>query len=239
VALLEVEHLAVSHGAIEAVRDATLSVEAGEIVAVIGANGAGKTTLLSCLSGLVRPASGTVSYLGRDITRTAPSAIVAAGLIQVPEGREVFARMTVWENLDLGAWHRRDRAAVRRQIEEMLGRFPILAARRDELAGNLSGGEQQILALARGLLAEPRLLLLDEPSLGLAPKLVDQVFDVIAASRADTAAGMAILLVEQNARKALALADRAYVMEAGVIVLAGDAGQIAANPGVRQAYLGL
>ena len=235
-ALLDVQHLAVSYGAIEAVRDASLAVEAGEIVAVIGANGAGKSTLLSCLSGLVRPRAGTAVYAGRSLAGMRPPEIVGAGLVQVPEGREVFARMTVEENLDLGAWRRKDRSQVARQIDEMLQRFPILAGRRDELAGNLSGGEQQILAVARGLLAAPRLLLLDEPSLGLAPKLVDQVFEIVDGIRAETTS---VLLVEQNALQALARADRAYVMESGTTTLAGTGKELLSNPDVRLAYLGL
>jgi len=236
VALLEVSHLAVSYGAIEAVRDASLGIEAGEIVAVIGANGAGKSTLLSCLSGLVRPAAGTALYAGRNLAGMRPRDIVAAGLVQVPEGREVFARMTVRENLDLGAWLRKDRIAVARQIGETLERFPILAERRDELAGNLSGGEQQILAVARGLLAAPRLLLLDEPSLGLAPKLVDQVFEIVEGIRSEATS---VLLVEQNALQALARADRAYVMESGTTTLTGTGKELLGNPEVRLAYLGL
>jgi branched-chain amino acid transport system ATP-binding protein len=236
VALLEVSHLAVSYGAIEAVRDASLSIEAGEIVAVVGANGAGKSTLLSCLSGLVRPAAGTARYGGRSLAGMRPRDIVAAGLVQVPEGREVFARMTVRENLDLGAWLRKDRIAVGRQIDETLHRFPILAERRDELAGNLSGGEQQILALARGLLAAPRLLLLDEPSLGLAPKLVEEVFEVIEGIRSEATS---VLLVEQNALQALARADRAYVMESGTTTLTGTGTELLGHPEVRLAYLGL
>ena len=235
-ALLEVSHLAVSYGAIEAVRDASLSIEAGEIVAVIGANGAGKSTLLSCLSGLVRPAAGAALYAGRSLAGMRPRDIVAAGLVQVPEGREVFARMTVRENLDLGAWLRKDRTAVGRQIGETLERFPILAERRDELAGNLSGGEQQILAVARGLLAAPRLLLLDEPSLGLAPKLVDQVFEIVEGIRSEATS---VLLVEQNALQALARADRAYVMESGTTTLTGTGRELLGHPEVRLAYLGL
>ena len=235
-ALLEVSHLAVSYGAIEAVRDASLRIEAGEIVAVVGANGAGKSTLLSCLSGLVRPAAGTALYEGRSLAGMRPRAIVAAGLVQVPEGREVFARMTVRENLDLGAWLRKDRIAVGRQIGETLERFPILAERRDELAGNLSGGEQQILAVARGLLAAPRLLLLDEPSLGLAPKLVDQVFEIVEGIRSEATS---VLLVEQNALQALARADRAYVMESGTTTLTGTGKELLGHPEVRLAYLGL
>jgi len=236
VALLDVQHLAVSYGAIEAVRDASLAVEAGEIVAVIGANGAGKSTLLSCLSGLVRPRAGTAVYGGRSLAGMRPPEIVGAGLVQVPEGREVFARMTVEENLDLGAWRRKDRSQVARQIDEMLQRFPILAGRRDELAGNLSGGEQQILAVARGLLAAPRLLLLDEPSLGLSPKLVDQVFEIVDGIRSETTS---VLLVEQNALQALARADRAYVMESGTTTLAGTGKELLGNPDIRLAYLGL
>jgi branched-chain amino acid transport system ATP-binding protein len=236
VSLLEVEGLAVSYGAVEAVRDATLRVEEGEIVAVIGANGAGKTTLLSCLSGLVRPRSGRATFLGRDLAALRPREIVGAGLVQVPEGREVFARMSVRENLDLGAWHRRDRAGLARQVDELLARFPILDQRRDELAGNLSGGEQQMLALARGLLAEPRLLLLDEPSLGLAPRLVDEVFELVEGIRTER---RSILLVEQNALQALARADRAYVMESGRTTLTGTGRELLGHPEVRLAYLGL
>ena len=235
-ALLEVSHLAVSYGAIEAVRDVSLRIEAGEIVAVVGANGAGKSTLLSCLSGLVRPRAGTALYAGRSLAGMRPRDIVAAGLVQVPEGREVFARMTVRENLDLGAWLRKDRIAVARQIGETLERFPILAERRDELAGNLSGGEQQILAVARGLLAAPRLLLLDEPSLGLAPKLVDQVFEIVEGIRSEATS---VLLVEQNALQALARADRAYVMESGTTTLTGTGKELLGHPEVRLAYLGL
>ncbi len=234
--LLEVEHLAVSYGAIEAVRDASLRVQTGEIVAVIGANGAGKSTLLSCLSGLVRPRAGTATYLGGNLATMHPRDIVAAGLVQVPEGREVFARMTVRENLDLGAWRRKDRSTVARQVDEVFENFPILAGRRDELAGNLSGGEQQILALARGLLSKPRLLLLDEPSLGLAPKLVDQVFEIVEGIRSEETS---ILLVEQNALQALARADRAYVMASGATTLTGTGRELLGNPEVRLAYLGL
>lgn len=235
-ALLEVDHLVVSYGAIEAITDVSLTIGEGEVVAVVGANGAGKTTLLSALSGLIRPRAGTLRFAGGDLAAMRPREIVAAGLVQVPEGREVFARMTVRENLLLGTWRRRDRAAAGAEAETTLERFPILARRADELAGNLSGGEQQILALARGLLAAPRLLLLDEPSLGLSPKLVDQVFDIVRGIRsADTA----VLLVEQNALRALALADRAYVMESGRTTLSGTGQELLEAPEVRLAYLGL
>jgi len=236
VSLLEVEHLAVSYGAVQAVVDASLTVEAGEAVAVIGANGAGKSTMLACLSGLVRPRSGRVVFSGRSLAGMKPTDIVAAGLVQVPEGREVFARMTVRENLDLGGWQRRDRAALARDLDEALERFPILGERRDELAGNLSGGEQQVLALARGMLAKPRLLLLDEPSLGLAPILVEQVFGLVAGIRNEETS---VLLVEQNARQALARADRAYVMESGRTTLSGSGRELLDNAEVRTAYLGL
>jgi branched-chain amino acid transport system ATP-binding protein len=236
VSLLEVEHLAVSYGPIEAVRDVSLAVDEGEVVAVVGANGAGKSTLLACLSGLVRPRAGRLRYGDLDLATLRPQDIVAAGLIHVPEGREVFARMSVRENLELGAWHRRDRPAVAREIDQLLEGFPILARRSRELAGNLSGGEQQVLALARGLLAGPRLLLLDEPSLGLSPKLVDQVFDLIASTRSER---LSVLLVEQNALRALALADRAYVMEEGVTTLSGTGQELLQAPEVRLAYLGL
>ena len=234
--LLTVANLAVSYGAIEAVRDVSLTVGEGETVAVVGANGAGKTTLLNCLSGLLRPVAGSASYRGRDLAAMSPRDIVAAGLVQVPEGREVFARMTVLENLDLGAWRRRDRAGVARDIDGVLARFPILAERRDELAGNLSGGEQQILAVARGLLAQPRLLLLDEPSLGLSPKLVRFIFGIIQGIRTEETS---VLLVEQNARQALECADRAYVMESGTVTLHGTGTELLADPEVRRAYLGL
>ena len=234
--LLDVEHLAVSYGAVQAVVDASLTVDAGEAVAVIGANGAGKSTLLACLSGLVRPRSGRALFGGLSLATMKPPGIVAAGLVQVPEGREVFARMTVRENLDLGGWRRRDRAALARDLDEALERFPILGRRRDELAGNLSGGEQQVLALARGLLAKPRLLLLDEPSLGLAPILVEQVFGLIAGIRSDETS---VLLVEQNARQALARADRAYVMESGRTTLSGSGTELLDDAEVRTAYLGL
>ena len=234
--LLEVEHLAVAYGAIEAVRDVSLKVEEGELVALIGANGAGKTTTLACLSGVIRPRRGRAVFAGRDLFRMHPPQVVGAGLVQVPEGREVFARMTVAENMALGSWHRRDRGAVRHETAELLERFPILGRRQGQPAGLLSGGEQQILAIARGLLAAPRLMMLDEPSLGLAPQLVDEVFAIVASLRAG---GRTILLVEQNALRALRAADRAYVMAEGATTLGGSGRELLADPGVRTAYLGL
>jgi len=210
-------------------------VAAGEVVALIGANGAGKSTILNTLSGLIRPESGHASFDGLDLTFAPPSAIVRRGLVQVPEGREILARQTVLENMELATWARRDGAAKARQIEEMMKRFPILGERRNLSAGSLSGGEQQMLAIARGLLAKPRLLLLDEPSLGLAPQMVDEVFRSIEEIHNS---GTTILLVEQNALRALAIADRAYVIETGRILLSGTGSELLHNPAVRRAYLG-
>jgi branched-chain amino acid transport system ATP-binding protein len=234
--MLEVQGLRVAYGAIEAVRDVNLRVEEGEVVALIGANGAGKSTTLATISGIQRPSDGRITFEGRDLRRLSPPQIVAAGVVQVPEGREIFARMTVEENLLMGAWQRRDRASVATEAAAFLDRFPVLARRRRRPAGVLSGGEQQILAIARGLLARPRMLLLDEPSLGLAPQLVDEVFDIVESMKR---AGNTILLVEQNALRALAAADRAYVMESGVTTVTGTGKELLENPGVRTAYLGV
>jgi ABC-type branched-subunit amino acid transport system ATPase component len=235
-AILEVNDLTVSYGAVTAVRGASLRVAAGEVVALIGANGAGKSTILSTLSGLIRPDSGTAVFDGLDLTHASSAAIVRHGLVQVPEGREILARQSVLENLELATWGgRRDRAAIRKEIEAVMKRFPILGERRALRAGTLSGGEQQMLAIARGLLAKPRLLLLDEPSLGLAPQMVDEVFSAIEEIHKD---GTTILLVEQNALRALEIADRAYVLETGQIRLTGSGDDLLHNPAVRRAYLG-
>jgi branched-chain amino acid transport system ATP-binding protein len=233
--LLVVESLAVSYGAVQAVTDVTLEVVEGEIVTLIGANGAGKSTVLNTLSGLLRPRRGQARLGSLDLTTARPQAIVRAGLVQVPEGREILARLTVEENLLLGGWARRDRAGTPAAVEEMMTRFPILGQRRRLAAGQLSGGEQQQLAIARALIAGPRLLLLDEPSLGLAPQLVEEVFALIATIRD---AGITVLLVEQNARRALELADRAYVIETGRVVLSGTGRELRDHPLVRHAYLG-
>jgi len=234
-AILDVHELSVSYGSVNAVRAVSLRVAAGEVVALIGANGAGKTTILSALSGLIRPTSGTAVFDGLDLTAAKASAIVRHGLVHVPEGREILGRQTVLENLELATWVRRDRAAADAQIATVMNRFPILAERRNLRAGTLSGGEAQMLAIARGLLGKPRLLLLDEPSLGLAPQMVDEVFAAIEEIHRD---GTTILLVEQNALRALAIADRAYVLETGRIILSGSGDDLLHNPAVRRAYLG-
>ena len=224
-AMLEVQDLIVRYGAVEAVHGISFDVAAGEVVALIGANGAGKSSTLAAISGLVRPAGGHIRLAGRDLTGAAPHTIVRAGISQVPEGRAILARMSVHENLLMGG----------PDVDRMYERFPILAERRALPAGNLSGGEQQMLAIARALLAKPRVLLLDEPSLGLAPKMVATVFEVLAELRAG---GTTMLLVEQNALRALRLADRAYVLELGRIGLAGTGTQLLHDPAVGRAYLG-
>lgn len=233
--LLDVRDLQVSYGAIQAVRGVSFGIARGEIVALIGANGAGKSTILNSLSGVLRPHSGVARFGELDLTTAPPDQIVRQGLVQVPEGREILARLTVRENLELGAWARRDGRSAHKDIEGLMKQFPILGQRRDLPAGQLSGGEQQILAIARGLLAQPKLLLLDEPSLGLAPQMVDTVFEVIQRIHKD---GVTILLVEQNALRALEVADRAYVVETGRILLSGTGAALRRNPEVQKAYLG-
>ena len=233
--LLDVRDLQVSYGAIQAVRGVSFGVAKGEIVALIGANGAGKSTILNSLSGVLRPHSGVARFGALDLMTAPPDRIVSQGLVQVPEGREILARLTVLENLELGAWARRNGRSAHRDIEGLMKQFPILRQRLDLPAGQLSGGEQQILAIARGLLAQPKLLLLDEPSLGLAPQMVDTVFDVIKKIHND---GVTILLVEQNALRALEIADRAYVVETGRILLSGTGAALRRNPEVQKAYLG-
>ena len=234
-ALLEVEDLVVAYGAVTAVRGVSFQVAEGATVSLIGANGAGKTTTLLTISGLVRAASGSVRFGGRELLGVRPPQIVELGVVQVPEGRAILPQMTVYENLEMGGYRRRDGEQLRREIDALTERFPILGQRRRQLAGSLSGGEQQMLAIARGLLAKPRLLLLDEPSMGLAPQLVRQVFDVIGEIKAQ---GTAQLLVEQNARKALAVSDYVYVLELGQIVLEGTPAALASDPRMVAAYLG-
>lgn len=234
-ALLEVRGLSAGYGDVAVLQGIDLDADAGEIVAVLGSNGAGKSTLNNALSGVCRAFSGGVRFDGIDITGAAAARIVAAGLIHVPEGRRIFPNLTVRENLDLGSY-RRGRRGRARNRERVLSVFPRLGERFDQTAGTLSGGEQQMLAIGRGLMAEPRLLILDEPSLGLSPLLVEEMFGLIGRLHAD---GLSILLVEQNVVQALAIAGRAYVIENGRIVLSGRADELRDNPALKRAYLGL
>lgn len=233
---LHLENLDVSYGAIQALRGVDVSVNQGEIVTLIGANGAGKSTLLRAASGMVRAKSGRVQFLGEDITRQSIAAIVSRGLIHCPEGRRIFANMTVKENLELGAYLRNDKQGIADDYERALNYFPRLRERLAQSAGTLSGGEQQMLAIGRSLMSRPKLLMLDEPSLGLAPLLVQEIFKIIVTINAES--GTSILLVEQNANQALAVAHRAYVLETGTITLSGDAAELKSNPDVQKAYLG-
>ena len=234
-AMLEVHELEAGYGPIRALDRVSIEVGEGELVAIIGANGAGKTTLLMAISGIVPARSGEVVFRGTRITGLEPHAIVRLGIGHSPEGRRIFPRLTVRENLELGGFTQTDRAQVRRDIDEACGLFPILGDRLGQLGGTLSGGEQQMLALARALVGRPRLLLLDEPSLGLAPLIVAKIFEVIGSL---SARGIAVVLVEQNARAALRLASRGYVLETGRITLTGPGPDLAADPRVRDAYLG-
>ncbi len=233
--ILSVKELRVHYGAIEALRGISLEVPAGQVVALIGANGAGKTTTLRAISKMVRPSDGTVTFAGEDVTRLPSHAVVARGMAHAPEGRGIFLNLTVRENLELGAYLRRDREGIQQDADRAYALFPILAERRAQVAGTLSGGEQQMLAVARALMSRPRLMLLDEPSLGLAPQVVERIFSVL---REVNASGVALLLVEQNAHKALQLAHRAYVLETGAIVMQGTGRELLAAPEVRKAYLG-
>jgi len=235
-AILEVEDLNTYYGSIHALKGITLSVNEGEIVTLIGANGAGKTTTLNSISGIVRPRSGHVRVAGEDVTHAPPHQIVTRGVVQVPEGRRMFARLTVDENLRMGAYTVLDQDAIRAGIERSYAMFPRLKERHSQVAGTLSGGEQQMLAMARGLMSEPRILLLDEPSMGLAPVLVDSIFETI---RQLHKAGTTILLVEQNARMALQIADRGYVIETGAIVMSDRADSLREDPNVQKSYLGI
>jgi branched-chain amino acid transport system ATP-binding protein len=232
---LSVEGLSVSYGRTEALRGIDLIVPTGQVVCLIGANGAGKTTTMRALSGLVRPRAGRVRLDGADITGQRPHRIAAAGLLQVPEGRQIFAELTVAENLAIGAWLVADRAEIIRRQDAVLARFPRLRERLEQLAGSMSGGEQQMLALGRALMGAPKLLLLDEPSMGLAPLFVEEIFSIIADLKRE---GITILLVEQNASAALDIADYAYVLETGRIVTHGPADIVANDPAVVAAYLG-
>lgn len=233
--MLTLENVSVSYGAIEALTDISLRVEQGEVVTLIGANGAGKTTTLRTITGLLEPRSGRVTYKGTDISGMATHKLLPMGISMSPEGRGVFANLTVRENLDMGAYIRKDKKGIASDMEKGFTLFPRLKEREKQKAGTLSGGEQQMLAMARAMMSRPRLLLLDEPSLGLAPLLVHTIFDAIDNIRAE---GTTILLVEQNANAALHHSDRAYVLETGRIVMEGDSKQLAADPRVKEAYLG-
>jgi branched-chain amino acid transport system ATP-binding protein len=233
--MLQITDLAISYGQIDAVKGISFRVEEGQIVALIGANGAGKTTTLNAISGLHRPRQGSIKFRGQEISRWPSHRIVSAGIVHVPEGRAILARMTVLENLELGAAAGGSKQAGDAEIKRIYERFPILYERRNGMAGKLSGGEQQMLAIARALLAQPQLLLLDEPSMGLAPLLVKGIFDIISQMNAE---GRTVLLVEQNSRKALQIADYAYVLDRGRIVLEGTGNSLLNNELVAQTYLG-
>ena len=233
--MLKVENLSVHYGMIQAVRDVSFEVNEGEVVSLIGANGAGKTTILRTLSGLVRPSAGKIQFLGKEIQKLPAQKIVTAGLSQVPEGRHVFPGLTVMENLEMGAFLKKNREENQANLKKVFSRFPRLEERKNQDAATLSGGEQQMLAMGRALMSTPKLLLLDEPSMGLAPIFIQEIFDIIQDIQKQ---GTTVLLIEQNANKALAISDRGYVLETGKIVLSGTGKELAASDEVRKAYLG-
>ncbi|NLX16227.1 MAG: ABC transporter ATP-binding protein [Ramlibacter sp.] len=233
--MLKISGLEVAYGGINAVKGIDLEVREGELVSLIGSNGAGKTTTMKAITGLQPVRNGDIQFLGKSIRGKGAWDIARAGLVMIPEGRGIFTRMSIIENLQMGAFLRKDKAAVAQDMERMLELFPRLKERRAQLAGTMSGGEQQMLAMARGLMARPRLLLLDEPSMGLSPIMVDKIFEVVQDVHQR---GMTLLLVEQNASRALSIADRGYVMESGVMTMQGEAGSMLEDPRVRAAYLG-
>jgi branched-chain amino acid transport system ATP-binding protein len=233
--MLEIRDLEVCYGKIAAVRGLDIEVRAGELVTLIGANGAGKTTTLKCISGLLAATRGSLTFKGQDIIGTSAAEILAMGIAHCPEGRRVFPYMTVEENLEMGCYLRRDHEAIQEDMAALFDRFPVLKERRRQAAGTLSGGEQQMLAISRVLMSRPKLVLFDEPSLGLAPNLVERTFDIIREIRDQ---GVTVLMVEQNAYAALELCDRAYVLESGKVVLQGSGADLLENPDVREAYLG-
>ncbi|WP_278675326.1 ABC transporter ATP-binding protein [Acidaminococcus fermentans] len=233
--MLTIKNLNVYYGAIHAVKDLNMEVGDGEIVTLIGSNGAGKSTTLHTISGLIKPKTGSILYKGKDVVGIPAHKLVGQGLVQVPEGRHVFAEMTVMENLDMGAYLRTDKDGIARDKEKVFEKFPRLKERISQTAGTLSGGEQQMLAMGRALMSRPQLLLLDEPSMGLAPLLVREIFSIIKEINSE---GTTVLLVEQNANMALSIADRAYVLETGRVVLSGTAAELAASEAVQKAYLG-
>lgn len=233
--MLSVEDLSINYGAIDAVKDVSFTVEEGEVVTLIGANGAGKTSILRTISGLVKPSKGDISFLDQSIQKLPARKIVAQGLSQVPEGRHVFAGLTVMENLEMGAFLIRDKKENQRTLKMIFDRFPRLEERKNQDAATLSGGEQQMLAMGRALMSKPKLLLLDEPSMGLAPIFINEIFDIIQDIQKQ---GMTVLLIEQNANKALSIADRAYVLETGKVVLTGSGVDLLESDQVKKAYLG-
>lgn len=234
-AMLSVKDLEVYYGSIHAIKGISFEVNEGEIVTLIGANGAGKTTTLHSISGLVKPKNGEITFCGSNLRSTDAYKIIKLGLAQVPEGRRIFAKMTVQENLEMGAYIRNDGEKIQKDYEHVFERLPRLKERRRQVAGTLSGGEQQMLAIGRALMCNPKMLLLDEPSMGLSPLLVNEIFSII---RDVNKSGVTVLLVEQNAKKALEIANRAYVLETGSIAMQGDADELASNEKVREAYLG-
>lgn len=234
-AMLEVKDLEVYYGVIQAIKGISFEVNEGEVIALIGANGAGKTTTLHTITGLLSPKKGSVLFNGQDITKIPAHKIVGLGMAHVPEGRRVFAQFTVLQNLKMGAYTRSDKNEIEETLEKVYKRFPRLEERKNQLAGTLSGGEQQMLAMGRALMSKPKIILMDEPSMGLSPILVNEIFDII---QSVSASGTTVLLVEQNAKKALSIADRAYVLETGKIVLDGDAKDLMNNDSIKRAYLG-
>ncbi|EOS40490.1 ABC transporter ATP-binding protein [Lachnospiraceae bacterium] len=234
-AMLEIKDIEVFYGVIQAIKGISFEVNEGEVIALIGANGAGKTTILHTITGLLSPKKGSVIFEGKDITKVPAHKIVSLGMAHVPEGRRVFAELSVYQNLKMGAYTRKDKAETARTLEMVYKRFPRLEERKNQLAGTLSGGEQQMLAMGRALMSHPKIIVMDEPSMGLSPILVNEIFDII---QEVSASGTTVLLVEQNAKKALSIADRAYVLETGKIVLDGDAKELMNDDSIKKAYLG-
>ncbi len=234
-ALLEIRDIEVFYGVIQAIKGISFDVNEGEVIALIGANGAGKTTILHTITGLLQPKNGSIVFDGKDITKVPAHKIVAMGMAHVPEGRRVFSQLSVYENLKMGAYTRKDKAEIEESLEMVYGKFPRLEERKNQLAGTLSGGEQQMLAMGRALMSHPKIVLMDEPSMGLSPIFVEEIFKII---EEVSASGTTVLLVEQNAKKALGIANRAYVLETGNIVLDGDATELMNNETVKKAYLG-
>lgn len=234
-AMLEVKDLEVYYGVIQAIKGVSFHVDQGEVIALIGANGAGKTTILHTVTGLLAPKKGSVYFEGKEITKMPAHKIVSLGMAHVPEGRRVFAELSVYENLKMGAYTRKDRSEIEATLEKVYERFPRLKERRNQMAGTLSGGEQQMLAMGRALMSKPKIILMDEPSMGLSPILVNEIFDII---QEVSNSGTTVLLVEQNAKKALAIADRGYVLETGKIVLEGKASDLLNDDSIKKAYLG-